>query len=250
MNLKKIADDLAQVWGFPNFAAVPTFGQERIRIEINAAVQQMQASGEDFFGREDVTIDLAAGTGSYELDLDIQSILDPVLLQDGTLLRKLTTYGQVIQYGAIFRESSANAVSDGKPEAYFIDSKKSGDEEDSVRSILQLLPAPSAGNITDKVVLPVIMEIEPVLLGQLSAGTATLAVPNKHIDSIFLPLARYNLTTCFLFYKNDTREKYQSDYQRALRMLGQADPRQYPKPADSNSAALDVTPPTQQQGSQ
>lgn len=245
INMRQVANDVAMVWGFSDFLAVPAFGRERIRIDINAAIQQMHDSGEDFFGSEDVEITLIAGQGRYVLDQDIQSVLDPVVLQDGTLLRKLTTETQVFQYGTLFHESLTHAVVDGKPEAFFIDAIKSDDDEDNVQTILQLLPAPSSANIANKAVLSVIREGTMFSTAQLTAGTASLPIPHKYVESIFLPLARYNATTCFLFYKKESEPKYLIDYERALQLLGHADPRQYPKPPDSNTNAMQVRAPSQ-----
>ena len=245
MTIRQIADDIAQVWGFPDFSAVPDFGKDRIRTEINSAIQQMQDAGEDFYGREDLTITLMAGTSEYELPISVQSVLEPVTLEDNTMLRKLTSFGQFLQYGSFFRESLSSSVDDGKPEAYFVDAVKSSDANDSVKTILHLLPAPSPANASNSAIVAVIKEAGLFTTAQLTAGTSSLPIPHKYVESIFLPLARYNATTCFLFYKKDSEGKYLADYERALKLLGRADPRQYPKPPDSNRQALEVQPPQQ-----
>lgn len=244
MNIGKIASDIAQVWGMPDFASAPDFAQERIRIEINAAIQQMQDAGEDFYGRDEVTVELFAGTSVYELPSSIQTVLDPIVLEDGTPLVKLTTRGQMRQYGQVFANQFDNNVPAGKPEAFFIEVFFTAGE-DTVRTVLNLFPAPNADNIANQPVVPVINEAALFSTAQLAAGTAALGIPHKYIESIFLPLARYNASTCFLFYKQDSAEKYKADYERALRLLGRADPRQ-PKLAEESTDALEL-PATQQQ---
>jgi hypothetical protein len=164
-------------------------------------------------------------------------VLEPVKLQDDTLLKKLTSDGQVLQFAEVFLDQVDGVLADGKPQAYFVDSKK-GVTDDNVTTILQLLPAPSLAEIANGVVVPVIKEAGLFSTAQLTAGTASLPVPHRYVESIFLPLARFNATTCFMFYKQDSKEKYQTDYDRALQLLGQADPRQRPKPADSDTRAL------------
>lgn len=243
MSISEIANDIAQVWGYPTFAAVPAFGKDRIRIEINAAIQEMQDSGEDFFGREDIEITLVAGQESYVLDAVVQSVLEPITLQDGTPLRKLTSQGQVLHFGQLFQDRLNNNVPDGKPEAYYVDAKREPTGSDNVRTILQFLPAPSAPNIANKPVVPVIKEADLFSNAEITAGTASLPIPHKYVESIFLPLARYGATTCYLFYKKESGGKYQTDYDRALQLLGKADPRS-PKPPDSNTAALQTRPPS------
>lgn len=238
MNMRRVANDIGQVWGYDDFGDVPGFGQDRIRIDINQAIQLMQSCGEDFYGREDLVLDLTTGSGSYELPQNVQSVLEPVRLQDGSLLRKLTTESQVWQYGALFRETLNPTVATGKPEAYYVRSTKSDDQDDSVKSVIMLLPAPSADFLTNKPVIPVIKEAGLFTTAQLTSGTSSLPVPHKYVESIFLPLARYNATTCTLFYNKDNMPKYQEDYDRALEVLGISDPRQRPKHPESNSNAI------------
>lgn len=239
-NVGDIASDIVQVWGIPDFLSAPDFAKDRAAVEINAAIQQMQDAGEDFYGREDVVIDLVANQAEYELDSDIQSVLEPVELQDGTQLRQLTSRGQALQYGQIFRNRLTSAVSVGKPEAYFVDAKRSATDDDTVTATIQFFPAPSAGNISNKAVVPVIREAAQFNTAALSVGTANLGVPHKYVQSIFLPLARHNATTFFLFYQKEKMPKYEEDYSRALKMLGKADPRGSAKPPDSNTEALDL----------
>lgn len=243
MNIGKIASDIAQVWGFPAFSNVPPFGQERIRIDINMAIQQMQDCGEDFYGREEIEVTLVAGTSEYELANSVQSVLDPVKLLDETPLRKLTTRGQMLYYGQLFKNRLNNDVPDGPPEAYFVETlRETSDSEDNVRTIMHFLPAPTSGDLANKPVVPVIKVANLFSAAQLTAGTATLPVAHRYIESILLPLARYNATTCFLFYKGESMPKYETDYLRALQLLGAADPRrQQPKPPDSNTAAMQIS---------
>lgn len=238
MDLRKVADDVAKVWGYLDFENVPPFGQERIRLDINAAIQLMADCGEDFYGRENIVLDLTSGSGSYELPLNIQSVLEPVTLSDGSPVRKLTSFGQVLQYNAIFRGAVSGSLAAGKPEAYFVHSLKSGDDDDNVRTVIQFLPAPSAGQLGNKPVIPVIREPTIYTTHQLTAGTSSLPIPHKYVESIFLPIARWNATTCFLFTDKDKVEKYKADYDRALEQLGISDPRQRPRHPESNSETV------------
>lgn len=253
MDIGRIANDIAQVWGFPDFAAVPDFGKERIRIDINKAIQEMQDCGEDFYGRETLQISLLAGTSLYILPAEVQTVLEPVTLLSGKRLTKLTSRGQVLNYGSIFLSRADNTVPNGIPQSYFVEAVRVVDADDNVRTILQLLPAPAPPtNGTDKVVVPVIKEADLFSNNQLTVGTASLPIPHKYIESIFLPLARYNATTCFLFYKRESMSKYEADYERALQLLGKADPRQRPKPVDSSADGLEIRrqAPTPQGGQQ
>ncbi len=247
MTIGDIASDIAQVFGVPSFLVAPALIQSRIVIDINSAIQQMQNSGEDYYGREDLTVDLAADTETYTLEKDIQSVLDPIKLDDGTLLRKLTSRGQLLQFGQIFIDQLNNAVASGTPTCFYIESVRDPTNADDVTVILHLLPKPSSSVAAARTaIVPVIKEPSLFTLSQITAGTSTLPVPQRYVESIFLPLARWNATTSFLFYEKEKIPRYEQEYMRALGLLGHADPRRAtrggPLTVDQPSAQAPISP--------
>ncbi len=249
MTVGDIANDLAQVFGMPSFSTAPDFTQARILIDINAAIQQMQDAGEDYYGREDLVVDLVQGQNLYVLAQTVQSVLDPVMLADGTLLTKLTDHGQLNRFGELFLDQLTPTVDNGKPTHFFVHpGRKTGafSTGDSVLIDFYVMPPPDASNSgAGKLVLHVINEPDMLTAGDLSAGTAILPVPDKYVQSIFLPLARWNATTSFLFYEKEKIPRYEQEYTRAVRLLGWTDPRQ-PKPSDSSTRALELDQPSAQ----
>lgn len=203
----------------------------RCLLDINAAIQQMAGAGEDFYGRSEETITLLTGILAYELPKAVQSVLDPVYLAvDGTILRKLSSRGQLQQFAQLFQDSLSGALIDGKPVAYFVaplrDSDGETGAEDSVKVELRVLPAPgSTYNDTD-LVLYVINEPEPLILANLTDASKHVPVPHKYIESIFLPLVRWNASTSYFFVQKKMLERISQDYERALGLLGLVDPRQ------------------------
>lgn len=232
--------DLLQLLSLPDPATAPTFARDHVLNEMNAALQQVQSAGEDFYGREELTIDLVAGESDYELTKAVQTVLDGVQLTDGTQLRKLTSRGQFRHYGTIFAGQLEDAMADDMPEAYWVESLKdlTSGVDDTVKIIVHLAPAPDVDAATLNLFVPVIKEPTAIATADLSDNTKKIAIPHKYVESVFLPLVRYNLISYFLFTNQDQVPVLEAAYERALNLLGIADPRK-PKPiGESNDAAL------------
>lgn len=245
MTLEYVADDITQVFGIPTFDDAPSFIQSRVLIDINTAIQQIQQAGEDYFGRETIDVPLVADQDDYDLDETVQSVLEPIRLDDGTLLRKLTSRGQLFQFGQLFLDQLDDSVTDATPLCYYIESKRRNDATfDEVAITLHLAPKPSstvAG--ARQLKIPIIRHPSQLVMLDLVAGTSLLPIPHKYVESIFLPMARYNATTSFLFYEKEKIPRYEQEYKRALKLLGIGDPR---TPKGRGSDALDPDQPSAQ----
>jgi hypothetical protein len=229
----------------------PDIAKARILSDINATIQALQDAGEDFYGREEELMTLVEGQSAYVLDKDIQTVLKPVKRADGTFLTEITSRGGLSTFGQVFQDALSGTVSNGTPTHYFIESlKDTSGNADSVTVQLHLRPAPDSINAgTARLVLNVIREPSLFTAQDLAAGTALLAVPQKYVESIFLPIARWNATGSSLFFDNSKKTQIDDDYLRALQLLGRSDPRR-PKPGDSRADALELRqtrPPQQQQ---
>lgn len=248
MTLPEIANDIATVFGIPTYALAADFIKARILTDINAAIEQMQDSGEDFFGREDLAVNLVEGQEIYVLPKNIQTVIDPMRLSDGTILTQIRDHGALLHFAQIFQDQLSGTVAKAKPSHYFLESSRDTADVtgDNVELDLHIVPPPNALNAgTGKLLLHVIKEPSLVTASQLSAGTALLPVPHKYVESIFLPIARYNASGCSMFYDKEKKPQIDSDYQRALQIMGKADPRR-PKQLDSNTNALEVRQQPQQ----
>jgi|SRR5581483_980097 len=243
MNIGAVADQLAQVFGIPTYAQSPDLAKARILSDLNAAIQQLQDAGEDFYGRADQTVNLVDNQQSYQLPDNIQTVLDPVRLADGSLLTKITSRGAFNRFGPIFLDQLGLTVTKSIPTHYFVESKASIDFvlQDSARVFFYVAPAPDLAQLTagTSVLLQVINEPGLFTAADLTAGTAVIPVPDKYVESIFLPIARYNAMGSFLFYDKDKVPHLEDDYIRALQLLDKADPRR-PKPRDSRADALQI----------
>ncbi len=237
-----IADQLAQVFGIPTYASCPDLAKARILVDLNAAIQQIQDAGEDFYGRTDLPIDLVADQEIYVLPKEVQTVLDPVRLADGTLLTKIMSRGSLRRFANIFQDQLSVTVASGKPTHYFVEAKRDTSDVtgDDIKVEFHVVPPPDTLNAgTAKMVLQVIDEPGQFTADDLAAGTAILPVPHKYVESIFLPIARYSAMGSFLFYDKEKVPHLEDDYIRALQLLGKADPRR-PQPADSQDAAMQI----------
>jgi len=115
-------------------------------------------------------------------------------------------------------------------------------QTDSVKLRLHVIPKPSA---TDTLTLNVVNE-PPVYAAADLCGTSPVPpVPHKYHESILLPLVRKNVTLCDLFVRHSAKlPLIEADYQRALTLLGLADPRK-PKPPGSSVDQLRPSAPAQ-----
>jgi hypothetical protein len=240
MTIGEVLKDALQVFGFPNAASAPQKALDRALTDINAAIQQLADGGEDFMGRQELVVTLVAETQSYVLAKNIQTLLEPVKLSDETVLRQLTSRGQFLQFGQIFQDQLLAGVAAGKPSAYFVESLRDTSDTtgDNVTITVQVLPKPTiawAAAVT--LVLNVIVQPSQFTAAQLTTGTALLEIPHKYVESIFLPLMRYNLSGSYLFQDKNKKQQIDADYDRALAVLGKSDPRR-PQVAESSADAL------------
>jgi len=200
----------------------------RALTDINAALQLMAEAGEDFYGREEITVTLATGNGIYVLPKTVQSVLDPVYrAADGVPLRKLASRGQAQVYQQLFAGGTYGGISSGRPLAYFVESLRDTDNvtgaEDNVKVRLHVLPPPGASH-TGNLVLNVISEAGTLTEDDLEDDTKKVPVPHKYAESILLPLVRWNATTSHFFVAKDMLDRYREDYRQAITLLGMADP--------------------------
>lgn len=199
---------------------------------ITAALQTMQAAGEDYYSREETTVSLLTGTASYALAKEVQTVLDTPRIGSRGLM-KLTSRSRYDNFGPLFMGQLSSSVPSGDPLAYWVESLRdtTTDEEDNVKLRIYIAPTPSA-NAT--MTVPVINEPPTYVIDDLCDDTIIPPVPHKYHESILLPIVRMNATSHPYFDRNKARfPRIQADYLSALKMLGLSDPRTQPQGAAS-----------------
>lgn len=231
--------DLLQVLGTRDLTVDDADLQSRLVSDMNAALQLIQSAGEDYYGREEVTLALVLNQASYFLDKGIEEVLDGAQLSDGTQLRKLTSRGQYRNYGTLFKGQGSNTLASGKPEAYWVDPVRDNASDDDVNIYLRLAPAPDSASALLTLLLPVMKEPTELVVADLSDATKKIPIPHKYAQSLFLPIARLNTTRNYYFVQTEHLSGYEEDYKRALMELGLADPRN-PVPNESKDRGLET----------
>lgn len=141
LTVRNVFDDVLQLLGFQDGNTAPLYVRERIVTDINAALQFMQAAGDEYFTRAQTSQVTVNGTPSYALaQADTQHVLG-VRLADGTALRELATRGEYDLFAQICQGATA---ANGKPLAYYLQRffTNAGDAGDNSGVTLFLAPTP------------------------------------------------------------------------------------------------------------
>lgn len=239
MTLRELFDDHLQLLGQDNPDLSPQTARDRALADIRAALQLMQTAGEDFYSRETIEVTLEENTGAYTLAKDIQTVLQPLRLTNGAPLRKLQSRSMLAQFGQLFLGRLDNAQEAGTPLAYFVESLRD-DDEDNVRVVLHVTPIPNGSQGT--LYVDVIKEPPTYTADDLCNDTVP-PVPHKYHESILRPLVRWNATTSRLFRQNNLVARLEADYNRALNLLGLADPRKSDRRPATQAASSTQTQP-------
>lgn len=234
MTLRAIFDNLIALLGVETSDNSPQAMRDQAFGAIAAAMQQMQGAGEDYYGREEATVTLVAGTGAYTLEKSVQTVLDDPRIGSRTL-KKLETRSLFDNYGPLFLGKLSRAVPAGAPLAYLVESLRdtAGGEDDNVKIRLSLVPVPAAPG---SMLVPVTKEPPTYTTANLCDDTEP-PVPHKYHESILLPLARWNVVSSSYFSKPELVAVLRDDRKRALVLLGMVDPREQPRKQEASAAS-------------
>lgn len=252
LTVRQIFDQMMAVVGVDNADYAPPALRDRVLAGIQEELQVMQMAGEDFYCREHESIAIEENTASYPLAKGIQKVLEPVRFTK-TLppmpephyppppgpLHRLDSREQYDDFGPVFLWLAGRAVPRGIPQAFFVESLARKDDSDSVKVTLLLTPTPdAAGTLTfDCIKTP------PQYTAADLCAAVHPPVPHAYHESILLPLCRKNVTTCTHFKRHAALlPEIQASYERALGLLGLADPRK-PKPAQSRNEIITESKP-------
>lgn len=210
-------NDLLSKLGIDDVADASAQTLQDIVVAINGAMQVLQTAGQDYFTREELTLNLAAGTAIYNIPRSLQAVLGPVRLDNVKPLRGLNSQGELDQFARIFLgDPGYGSGSDGDPMAYWVRYLRSGTTGDIIATTVTLAPAP-ADNGT--LVLEIVNDAPNYEVADLTS-TEELPVAQNYTESIFLPIARMLVTRSAQFSRPDLLDQLTADYQVAMQRLG------------------------------
>lgn len=212
----QVRDDLLSKLGIEDFTLADTLALQDCAVAINAALQLLQTSGQDFFTRNVVTVAITAGTQQYVLDDSIQAVIAPIRLNASKPLFSLGSQGEIDQFDRIFNGGSSYGVASGEPIAYWVQSIFNGATTGKMNeSVIWLAPIPDANGTMD---VEVVNNPRNYDVSDLS-DTSAIPVAQNYTESIFLPVARYFVTRSSQFSRPDIMEQINADYQLAIQRL-------------------------------
>jgi len=122
MTLREIFTSAANLCGFAEPGTTPeSFRAEALQM-IHAALQLMQAGGEEYFARETVSVSLVTGQATYTLSPTVQTVLEQVRLPDTPSLRRLHDRSEFDSFPMVYLGTSLPP--DGRPLAYYIETNR------------------------------------------------------------------------------------------------------------------------------
>lgn len=227
MNRTQVRDDLLKKLGPETAATAPTHLFDDIAQAVNWAFQRMWSAPFDYFRRQDRSFSTAGGTSSYALGDDVVELFSPVRAPGRDLI-PVKNKGDFHRFAQRYFASDSSALT--KPRAYYYDRTAGSDPDDPIESAVLLTPTPVGIEQIDYAVATTAPRIEACDMNT----TDPLPIPHTYVESLFMPLARWNLMQSNWIDRGRTppnMEFYREAYQTALIQLGYNDPQ-----LDSNDA--------------
>lgn len=219
MSVCDLVDEMLGMCGITCRKQAPGFIIERVIRDINTSLQLVwnNAEGRNYWTNSTLTITLTDGQASSDLPDNVQNVVGPCRLQ--TTKRQLTPIGTLSEL-----ENFADLYLDGgtaaQPLGFHIE-RLAQAETDPAKCVLHVAPAVSGASIA--FLLEVVTEAPRFVVGDLQS-CPLVPIPHSYVESLLLPIARYELTTCYLFRKPELKDAIDTNYKRAMVSLGLADP--------------------------
>jgi hypothetical protein len=227
MDLDRLVTQVYNLWGMEVTSGRNIeFARGRVLEIINGALQIIYSKAEklDYFNRETITLTFGTGVTTQKLPVGVQNILGPVKLGNPSnptniALRNAGTVSEFENWLDLYFAAAAG------PRVAFIDRRSSGTGFDSQACVLRIGPAP-----TDETDVSLDYAAEAPYYRETDyAGNARLKVPHSYVESLLLPIVKYNASLDSLFRREEMREALTADYRRALAQLGMVDPDPVPQ---------------------
>jgi hypothetical protein len=221
MDLDRLVTQVYNLWGMEVKSGRDiAFARGRVLEIINGALQIIYSKAEklDYFNRETLDLTFGIGETTQNLPVGVQNILGPVKL-GSTALRNAGTVSEFESWLALYFATAS------APRVAFVDRRSSGTGFDSQACVLRIGPAPTA-----EVTVSLDYATEAPYYRETDyAGNARLKVPHSYVESLLLPIVKYNASLDSLFRREEMREALTADYRRALAQLGMVDPDPVPQ---------------------
>ena len=219
MNVCGVVDEILAMWGIFNRKTAPSFALSRAMDDINSALQLLWNESDDrsYWTNDTITIVFADGDKSQVLGNDIQNVIGPCRrLDNRQMLVPIGTIGELESFTDIYLDGN-QALG---PVAYYIQ-RLNQDGNDPVECIFHVTPPVSGGSVS--FLLDVVKEPPRFTLNDLDV-CPVIPIPHRYVESLLLPIARYQASSFYLFRQQDQKPTIDREYAQARVYLGLADP--------------------------
>ena len=206
------------MWGIFNRCAAPDFAIARAIKDVNAALQLVwnNADARSYWSSSTLTLTFATDEDSQDLPDNIQKVVGPCRIESTRRpLAIIATIGELESFASLYLEGDSAT----EPVAYHIE-RLNQTGNDPAKTILRVTPAPTEE--TD-ILLEVINEAPRFTANDLGS-CPIVPIPHTYVESLLLPIARYQASSFYLFRKADQKPTIDREYQQAMISLGLADP--------------------------
>lgn len=222
LTVRDVINDILLLWGIAIPFTAPAYMLTRAIHDMNAALQMVWslAKDADYFSRQTLTLTFGTGVSQMTLPVNVLTVLGPARYNNnGQPLQPIGNRSQYDSYGPIFRGQIGFAISNGPPEAFFIE-KLNTAAPDNVSTIMHIVPAPATST---ELLLDVSVEAPRYVYNDYETATP-VEFPHNYVDSVLLPFCRYKAMTSYFIPDTAVRPSLVADYQAALRIIGAVDP--------------------------
>lgn len=219
LSICDVVSEILNMWGIFCRKSAPDFA---IAAAINIANESLQlvwnnADGRTYWTNATLTITLSDGESSQILGDDIQNVVGPCRLADTKQpLVPIGTIGELETFSDIYLDGEAADT----PLAYHVErmNQSGGDPAKCVFHVNSVIDGADVSFL-----LEVVKEAPRFIVNDLSS-CPVVPIPHRYVESLLLPIARYQASAFYLFRMADQKPTIDSKYKQAMVSLGLADP--------------------------
>lgn len=232
MSVPDVVKGMMALWDIFDAKSAPAFAIERAINDLNASLQMVwnHADDRNYWSSDTLTIDLEDGEDTYDLPDDIQNVVGPC--RRASNLRPLVplgTIGELETFADLYLDGETSA----EPLAYHIN-RMAQASSDPAKCVFCVTPAVTGATMS--FLLEVVREAPRFTVNDMIAAPV-IPIPHRYVESLLLPIAKYQASSFSLFNAKDLKESIDRDYLQARTALGLADP--LPGKAGDNIARRD-----------
>jgi hypothetical protein len=198
---------------------------------VNTSLQTLWlARGSEFFTSADISATLAAGSRSVALPAGLQEVL-AVRLPSGESLRPVFALDDILHYRR--RYEGAMDEAQGTPAVVWVELRRA-EAADTAGTTLHVAPTPASETVLTVETKGQAPAYTAAQMGEDSGG---IGVAHQYVETLLLPVARYEATRFGWFKNEPLREALREAAATAMQAQGLAAPWPEPKPAREVAAA-------------